>query len=249
MQLDFSKQRILITGGTRGIGKQIADDLCKLGATVLITGTNPKEIETLNEAAAKSNQKKIFLTLDLLQTDSINQFLNVLKKYDRLDGLVNNAGINRLNPIQNAMVQDWDDTLKVNLTSPFLMLNAVSPIMIQNKYGRIVNIASIFGVISKEKRAIYSATKFGIHGLTVGCSNDLARYNILVNTVSPGFVLTDLTRKNLNESEMADLSKQIPIKRMAETRDISNVVVFLLSNLNQYITGQNIIVDGGFTNV
>jgi len=220
-----------------------------LGATVLITGTNPKEIETLNKAAAKANQKKIFLTLDLLQTDSINQFLNVIKKYDRLDGLVNNAGINRLNPIQNAMVQDWDDTLKVNLTSPFLMLNAVSPIMIQNKYGRIVNIASIFGVISKGKRAVYSATKFGIHGLTVGCSNDLARYNILVNTVSPGFVLTDLTRKNLNESEMADLSKQIPLKRMAETRDISNVVVFLLSNLNQYITGQNIIVDGGFTNV
>jgi NAD(P)-dependent dehydrogenase (short-subunit alcohol dehydrogenase family) len=249
MQFDFSEKRILITGGTRGIGKQIADDLCVLGANVLITGTNPIEIETLNEAAAKAGQKKTFFTLDLLQKDSINQFLNEIKKYDRIEGLVNNAGINRLNPIQNAMVPDWDDMLKVNLTSPFLLLNAISPIMIQNKYGRIVNIASIFGVISKEKRAVYSATKFGIHGLTVGCSNDLARYNILVNTVSPGFVLTDLTRKNLTVSEMDDLSKQIPINRMAETRDISNVVIFLLSNLNQYLTGQNIIVDGGFTNV
>ena len=121
--------------------------------------------------------------------------------------------------------------------------------MIANKYGRIVNIASIFGVISKEKRAVYSATKFGIHGLTVGCSNDLAKYNVLVNTVSPGFVLTDLTRKNLSVSEMEELSNQIPIKRLAEPADISNVVIFLMSNLNQYLTGQNIIVDGGFTNV
>lgn len=249
MQFDFSEKRILITGGTRGIGKQVADDLCALGATLLITGTNPIEIETLNETAAKSGQKKTFLTLDLLQRDSINQFLIEIKKYNRIDGLVNNAGINRLNPIQNAVLQDWDDMLKVNLTSPFLLLNTVSPKMIENNFGRIVNIASIFGVISKEKRAVYSATKFGIHGLTVGCSNDLARYNILVNTVSPGFVLTDLTKKNLTESEIDGLSKEIPIKRMAETTDISNVVVFLLSNLNQYVTGQNIIVDGGFTNV
>jgi len=249
MQLDFSDKRILVTGGTRGIGKQIADDLCALGATVLITGTNPLEVKSSNEAAVKAGQAKFFFTLDLLQSDSVTHFLNEIKNYDRIDGLVNNAGINRLNPIQNALIPDWDDMLKVNLTSPFLLLNTVSPIMIENNYGRIVNIASIFGVISKEKRAIYSATKFGIHGLTVGCSNDLAKYNVLVNTVSPGFVLTDLTRKNLSFLEMKNLSNQIPIKKMAEPRDISNVVIFLLSNLNQYITGQNIIVDGGFTNV
>jgi 3-oxoacyl-[acyl-carrier protein] reductase len=249
MQLDFTNKIVLITGGTRGIGKQISDDLHALGATLLITGTNPEEVKRLNEGAVRAGEKKKYLTLDLLQKDSVAQFLEEVKSYDRIDGLVNNAGINRLNPIQEAVVSDWDDMLKVNLTSPFLLLNAVSPIMIHNKYGRIVNIASIFGVISKEKRAVYSATKFGIHGLTVGSSNDLARHNILVNTVSPGFVLTDLTRNNLTESEIEGLSKQIPIKRMAETTDISNVVVFLLSNLNQYLTGQNIVVDGGFTNV
>jgi 3-oxoacyl-[acyl-carrier protein] reductase len=249
MQFDFTNKIILITGGTRGIGKQISDDLHGLGATVLIAGTNREEVKKLNELAAKAGEKKKYLTLDLLQSDSLNRFLDEVRNYNRIDGLVNNAGINRLNPIQNAVVSDWDDMLKVNLTSPFLLLNAVSPIMISNNYGRIVNIASIFGVISKEKRSVYSATKFGIHGLTVGSSNDLARYNVLVNTVSPGFVLTDLTKKNLTESEMEDLSKQIPIKRMAETTDISKVVVFLLSNLNQYLTGQNIVVDGGYTNV
>lgn len=249
MELNFTNKIILITGGTRGIGKKISDDLHSLGATVLITGTNPEEVKKLNEVAVRAGEKKIYLTLNLLHRDSVAQFLDEVRSYDRIDGLVNNAGINRLNPIQNAMASDWDDMLKVNLTSPFLFLNAISPIMIRNNYGRIVNIASIFGVISKEKRSVYSASKFGIHGLTVGSSNDLARYNILVNTVSPGFVLTDLTRKNLTASEMEDLSKQIPIKRMAETTDISNVVVFLLSNLNQYLTGQNIVVDGGFTNV
>jgi NAD(P)-dependent dehydrogenase (short-subunit alcohol dehydrogenase family) len=249
MKFDFKDKTILITGGTRGIGKQIAIDLHDLGATVFITGTHPEEILMLNEEAEKNGYQKKYFVLDLLNKDSLSKFIEQIKYYQKIDGLVNNAGINRLNHIQDATTNDWEDMLDVNLTAPFRLLNAVSPMMIENGYGKIVNIASIFGVISKEKRAVYSATKFGIHGLTVGCSNDLARFNILVNTVSPGFVLTDLTRKNLSIIEMEQLSNQVPIKRMAETSDISNVVVFLLSNLNQYITGQNIIVDGGFTNV
>ena len=117
------------------------------------------------------------------------------------------------------------------------------------KYGRIINIASIFSKISKERRSVYSATKFGIHGLTVGVSNDLSRFNILVNTVSPGFIMTDLTKKNLSSNEIEMLTQQIPAKRMGETKDIANTVIFLASHFNTYITGQNIIVDGGFVNV
>jgi 3-oxoacyl-[acyl-carrier protein] reductase len=249
MQLDFKGKIILVSGGTRGIGKQIANDLCKLGAFVIVTGTKELEIEKLNRELPKEGINKKYFFLDFLNIKSVNQFLKDLEKFDRIDGLVNNAGINRLNSVQSANKLDWDDMLNVNLSSPFQLINAISPKMINHGYGRIVNIASIFGVISKEKRAIYSATKFGLHGLTVGSSNDLARFNILVNTVSPGFVLTDLTKKNLSQSEMEQLSEQVPIKRMAETSDISNVVVFLLSELNQYLTGQNIIVDGGFTNV
>lgn len=249
MQFDFSNKTILITGGTRGIGKQIASDLYRLGASVIITGTHSEEIQILNEESLRLGSNKKYFQLDLLKKDSVNKFIGEIKKYQQIDGLVNNAGINRLNHIQDAQISDWNDMLEVNLTAPFRLLNAISPIMIENGYGRIVNIASIFGVISKEKRAVYSATKFGVHGLTIGCSNDLARFNILVNTVSPGFVLTDLTRKNLSPIEMEQISNQLPIKRMAETSDISNVVVFLLSNLNQYLTGQNIVVDGGFTNI
>jgi len=249
MTLNFDKKVVLVTGGTRGIGKELANDLHKLGATVLITGTQLDEINKLNQLASANEERKKYFQLNLLEPNSLNQFIEKITKYNNIDCLVNNAGINRLNYVHNSNLSDWNDMVEVNLTSPYRLIKVISPMMINNKYGRIVNIASIFGVISKEKRAIYSATKFGIHGLTVGCSNDLARYNILVNTVSPGFVLTDLTKKNISNSEMNNLKSQIPIQRMAETTDISSVVIFLLSDLNMYLTGQNIIVDGGFTNV
>lgn len=249
LKLDFKGRIILVTGGTRGIGKQIAEDLFQLGAEVLITGTNPKEIDEFNLESSANGYKKKYFCVNFLKEKSQISFLKEIKEYTKIDGIVNNAGINRLNKIQEALISDWNDMLEINLSSPFKILNVVSSNMIQNGYGRIVNISSIFGVISKEKRTLYSATKFGIHGLTVGSSNDLAKYNILVNTVSPGFVLTDLTKKNLSKDEIKELSEQVPMKRMAVTKDISNVVIFLLSDLNSYLTGQNIIVDGGFTNV
>jgi len=249
MKLDFTNKTIVITGATRGIGKKIADDLHLLGANLILTGTNATEINDLNNLAKLQGQNKKYFAVDLTQSEQVDMFISELLKYPKIDCLVNNAGINRLNQIQDVLFSDWDDMLSINLTAPFKLLNTVSKCMIKNKYGRIVNIASIFSKISKEKRSAYTATKFGINGLTVGASNDLASYNILVNTVSPGFVLTDLTKKNLTETEMECLSNQIPAKRLAQTSDISNVVIFLLSDLNQYLTGQNIVVDGGFTNV
>jgi len=249
MILDFTNKTILITGATRGIGKQIADDLYKLGSNLILTGTNPDEINELNTLAKKAGQNKKYFVVDLIKPEQVDLFISELLKFPKIDCIVNNAGINRLNHIQDVLLSDWDEMLSINLTAPFKILHAVSKLMINNNYGRVVNIASIFSKISKEKRAAYSATKFGIHGLTVGASNDLASNNILVNTVSPGFVLTDLTRKNLTTIEMDSLKNQIPAKRLAETSDISSVVIFLLSDLNKYLTGQNIIVDGGFTNV
>jgi 3-oxoacyl-[acyl-carrier protein] reductase len=249
MNIQFINKRILITGATRGIGKQIADDLEKLGAELILTGTHNDEVDMLNEQAVQKQLNRKYVCVNLLDPESLEQFLTFINIQPRIDGLVNNAGINRLNAIQDVVGDDWNDMINVNLTAPFRVLQAVSRSMIANNYGRVVNISSIFGKISKEKRVAYSATKFGLHGLTVGASNDLGKHNILVNTVSPGFVLTDLTRKNLSENEMNELAAMVPVKRLANVSDISSVVVFMLSEWNQYINGQNIIVDGGFTNI
>ncbi|HTJ10962.1 MAG TPA: SDR family oxidoreductase [Dinghuibacter sp.] len=246
MTLDFKGKTVLVTGATRGIGQRIADDLGRLGARLILTGTKPEQIAELNARAPASTR---YYCVDLLDRDSLDTFLRELDAYERIDGLVNNAGINRLNSVGDILEGDWDDMLEVNLTAPFRLLKHVSRRMVEGQYGRVVQIASIFSKVSKERRATYSATKFGLHGLTVGASNDLARYNILINTLSPGFVMTDLTRKNLSPEEISALSAQVPAKRFAETGDISSVAVFLLSDLNQYLTGQNIFVDGGFTNV
>ncbi|HQT24933.1 SDR family oxidoreductase [Daejeonella sp.] len=248
MKISFEGKTVLVTGSTRGIGKKIVEDIHELGGSVIITGTNPDQIKELSSSEGE-NSRKTYFCVDFSSISSINDFLAELDEFDKIDVLINNAGINRLNSIQDIEYQDWLDMMSVNLTGPALLMKSLSVKMQAFGYGRIVNIASIFSKVSKERRSVYSATKFGLNGLTVGISNDLARYNILVNTVSPGFIMTDLTRKNLSSEEIDQLTLQIPAKRMGQPEDISRVVAFLASDLNSYITGQNIVVDGGFVNV
>ncbi|MFA4967958.1 MAG: SDR family oxidoreductase [Candidatus Margulisiibacteriota bacterium] len=235
MNIDFKDQVVLITGATRGIGKQIADDMAAAGAQLILTGTKP----------GADN----YFQVDFTNRKSLDSFISQLEKIKRIDVCINNAGINRINNIDETDPKDWDDIIAVNLTAPFLIIRAVAKLMKKQKYGRIVNISSIFGVVSKEKRSIYSASKFGLRGLTVAASNELARYGILVNSVCPGVVLTDLTKSILTEEEMKAIAAQIPAGRLATPDEISKVVLFLSSKLNTYLTGQDIIVDGGYVNV
>jgi NAD(P)-dependent dehydrogenase (short-subunit alcohol dehydrogenase family) len=249
MTIDFHNKIVLVTGATKGIGKQIADDLYKAGAHLLLTGTKPEEINRLNNHAKTNDERRRYFCVDFSNEQSVAAFLQDLEAMPRIDALVNNAGINQLNPIDKIDESDWAGMLAVNLSTPLRLMKLISAKMIQQQYGRIINIGSIFSKISKEQRAAYSATKFGLHGLTVGVSNDLARHKILVNTVSPGFIITELTLKNLSDKERSGLEEIVPAKRLGNVSDISSVVLFLLSDLNQYLTGQNIVVDGGFTNV
>ena len=246
MNINFNGKVAIVTGATRGIGKKIADDLAALGAELILTGTKKGDIDGLNKASLTKKEKKKYFCVDFSKNDSTVRFLEEIKKMNRIDICVNNAGINKVGPIDKTKIEDWDNIVSVNLKAPFLLMRAVSGVMKKNKYGRIINIASMYGVISKEGRSIYSTTKFGLRGMTKAVSNELAKYGVLVNAVSPGFVKTDLTRGILGEKEMERLAKEVPVGRFADPEDISRVVLFLASEYNSYITGKNIIVDGGY---
>ena len=240
MKIDFTNQNALVTGGTRGIGKQIAEDLAELGAQVVITGTK--------EPREKVHRNMQFMPANFLDDTSTEEFLKLISN-ESFDVCVNNAGINRIDPFREVKHDDWDDIIKVNLTAPFKVQQVVSRSMASRRYGRIVNIASVWSEISTPKRACYSSSKFGIRGLTLAAAAELAEHNVLINAVSPGFTLTDLTRNVLGPERMQEISDMIPMRRMAEVDEISRVVLFVASNLNTYISGQNIIADGGFVNI
>lgn len=246
MKIDFSDKTVLVTGATRGIGRQIAEDLLEMGARLILTGTKQQEIDSLN---ARSDDRQRYIRADFSQRDSLEAFLEELARYDRIDVCVNNAGINRVDSIDRIRDQDWDDVFEVNLRAPTMITRTVSRIMKKNRYGRIVNISSVWGHISWTSRTVYASTKFGIRGLTVASSNDLARFNILVNAVSPGFTLTELVKENFSAEELKAIESRIPLGRFATPGEISKVVLFLASSLNTYITGQSIIVDGGYVSV
>ena len=160
MKINFQDKVILVTGSTRGIGKQIADDFDSLGGNGMSFGTDD---------------------VDFLNFDSTNSFINSLSNLDTIDICVNNAGINRINYLEDISIEDYDEILRVNLYAPFLVSQAVSKVMKKNKYGRIINVSSIWGTKTKEQRTSYTTSKAGLIGMTKTMSVELAKYNILVN--------------------------------------------------------------------
>jgi 3-oxoacyl-[acyl-carrier protein] reductase len=237
----FDNKKVLVTGGTRGIGYEIAMNFMHLGAIVIVTGTS-------KERPSQIDNQILYEQLSIDKTnDWQNQIKDIIYRYNGFDILINNAGINKVNKINQTLSEDIDNVLLTNLNAPIYIVSEVSKMMIKNKYGYIINIGSIFGVVSKLGRNSYTASKAGLIGVTKTMAIDLAEYSILVNCVSPGFVDTELTRRVLGLDGMKEMSVKIPMHKLAKVSDISSIVLFLSSNYNTYITGQNIIVDGGFT--
>ena len=233
------KYRAVVTGATRGIGYAIAERLLKDGIEVIATGTS-EDADYPNGA--------IYYPVDFLDDSRVEAFIEYLKQ-QKIDILVNNAGINKIDEFANIDIDDFDRILKVNLRTPFLLCQAVIPHMKENSWGRIVNITSIFGNVTKEYRASYSSSKFGLDGMTVALASELSQMGILANSVGPGFIDTDLTHSVLGEKGVAEVLRQIPIKRLGQVNEIASLVSWLVSNENTYISGQNIMIDGGFTRV
>lgn len=250
MLLDFTDRTVLITGATRGIGRAIAVAFQNANANLILTGTKPDEIEKLNAENVSAGITSVrYEAVDFGDKESLDAFLVQLEKEKRIDVCVNNAGINRLNLIDEIETSDLDAMLDINLRAPILICRSVTRTMKQAGYGRIVNIASIWSVISKPKRSVYTATKFGLVGMTKTLAAELGASNILVNAVSPGFVETDMTATTLSAEDKRELTAQVPMNRFAQPEEIAKVVLFLASDQNTYLTGQNIVVDGGFVSV
>lgn len=248
--INYKDKVVLVTGGTRGIGKAIADCLYDHGATLLLTGTKQEQVDALNEQNQVKNIDRVtYFQVDFSLSESIDRFLTTIDKFDRIDVCINNAGINIINDFCDVSFEEFERIQQVNVVAPYKILKVIGPKMIQNGYGRIVNIASIWSVITRPGRSSYTLSKNAIVGLTKTLAIEWAQYNILVNAVSPGFTMTELTKTTNTPEELQLLESQIPAKRMAQPFEIANVVAFLCSNMNTYLTGQNITVDGGFTNV
>lgn len=217
--------KALITGGSRGIGKAAAKIFADHGYEVLLP---PRQ------------------ELDLLDTASVDRFIERMPM-ESIDTIVNNAGINEIDLLENVSDFQLEQMLMTNLISPIRLLRGLIPQLRRSQAGRIVNIGSIWAVVSKEGRSIYSAAKNGMHGITNALAVELSDSGILVNTVCPGFTMTELTRKNNTPEQIAHLNRRIPLGRMAEPDEIAKLIYFLGSVENTYITGQKIVIDGGYT--
>jgi len=215
---------VFLTGASRGIGKAIYTKLKKEKYKVIA----PTRRE-----------------LDLNNPISLYRY-NDIQKNLKVDILINNAGINFPQWIDELEDKNLEETIQINLISPIKLIRAFVPHMKKQKWGRIVNISSMFGIVARGKQVPYTASKHGLNGVTKALALELGPHNILVNSVCPGFVKTDIVMRNPPE-KLAVLAKEVPLGRLAEPVEIAELVSFLISNKNTYITGANILIDGGFT--
>ncbi len=244
MKLDFTGKTALVTGASRGIGHQVARDLAECGARLIVTSTHASDAGALVRALGSDVRH---IAVDFARSESRRQFLVELRSLPVLHVCINNAGATRHGPSELATEEDWDTTHDVNLKAPFFVSQAVAEVMKRGDYGRIVNISSIWGHISMAGRSVYAASKFGLRGMSVTYALELARFNVLVNVVSPGFTLTDMVRQNYSEEHLREIAARIPVGRLGNVEDVSRAVLFLASDLNSYITGKSLVVDGGYT--
>jgi 3-oxoacyl-[acyl-carrier protein] reductase len=235
----------LITGGARGIGRAIAILFAKEGADIAIGDVNKEEAEKTCLDIEALGRKALALEMDVTDYENVQDGVNkILDKFTKVDILVNNAGITKDSLLLRMNQADWDAVLNVNLKGSFNCIKAVSRPMIKQRNGRIINIASIIGIIGNPGQANYSASKAGIIALTKTTARELASRNINVNAVAPGFIQTEMTA-NLPLDLKEKMKEAIPLNRFGSPDDVAAVCVFLASSDSSYITGQTIVVDGG----
>jgi 3-oxoacyl-[acyl-carrier protein] reductase len=235
----------IVTGGTRGIGAGIAALLAEDGASVVVSGRDADRLERAVKELEAGGASVLGVVADAARREDADRLVEAAReRFGRIDVLVNNAGITRDALIVRMKDEDWDRVMEVNLRGAFLMTRAAAKVMMRQKGGRIINIASTAGAMGNAGQANYSAAKAGLIGLTKASARELAHWGILVNAVAPGLIETDMSAA-IPESARRALIEQIPLGRAGSVREVAEVVRFLAGDAATYITGQVFHVNGG----
>jgi NAD(P)-dependent dehydrogenase (short-subunit alcohol dehydrogenase family) len=233
------ENRAVITGGTRGIGGAIARRLLADGYECLITGTRPRESADVPDGMS-------YVCADFRERAIVDDFARRLGDY-RPAVLVNNVGLNIKGPTATFSDSDYDVLIDANLRAPFQLIRAALPAMIEARWGRVVNIASIWSLSGNREDGAYCASKFGLDGLTAAVAAEVAPHGVLVNAVSPGFIYTEAAQEAYSDEDLEVVSRQIPLGRLGRPEEVAALVSWLVSDENTYLTGQNVLIDGGLT--
>ena len=242
-------KKAVITGGTSGIGKAIAETFAREGADIVIFGIDidkaAEAIADIEKCRANDSQQVLFENVDVSNFSVVEEATNkIIAAWGRIDIFVNNAGITRDNLLMKMSEEDWDRVLSVNLKSVFNTCHALIRPMMRAKFGKIINIASVIGLIGNAGQVNYAASKAGVIGLTKSLAKEAATRNICVNAIAPGYIRTQMTDRVAESAKEAILAT-IPMQRMGSPEDVAKLALFLASSMSDYITGQVIAVDGG----
>ncbi len=235
----------IVTGGARGIGRQIALSFAKEGADIALCDVNAEALAVAQQEIEIIGRKAVTGVIDVTKSDQVESFVQkTLDKFGKIDILVNNAGITKDGLLVRMSESDWDAVIAVNLKGAFNCTKAVSKIMMKQRDGRIVNMASIIGIVGNAGQANYAASKGGLIALTKTIAKELASRNVRANALAPGFIQTEMTAK-LSDNVKSEMLKFVPLGKFGTVQDVANLALFLASDNSSYITGQIIQVDGG----
>jgi 3-oxoacyl-[acyl-carrier protein] reductase len=246
MNIDLSKKTAVVTGSTRGIGLAIATVLATANANVIISGRSQEKCtEIALSLSSYGSGTVIGIAADISDAASAKHLINfTLEHFESIEILINNAGITKDNLIIRLKEDDFDSVITTNLNSVFYTTKAVLRPMLRKKYGKIINISSVVGLIGNAGQSNYAASKAGIFGLTKSVAKEVGKKGITCNAIAPGFIKTDMI-ESLPKDHINNIIQSVPLNRLGEPEDIANIVLFLSSDLSNYITGEIITVDGG----
>lgn len=242
----MKKKIIIITGASRGIGREIAKTLAREGYTIIANyNKSEREAQKLKKELQEENKEIDIYKANIANEEETQEMIKyVIKKYKKIDVLINNAGIDKIQLVTEVTKKDWDEIINTNLYGTFYISQQAAKNMIQNKQGKIINISSIWGQIGASMEVVYSISKAGVDGLTKALAKELGPSGIQVNSIAPGFIKTEMN-SNFNEQEINEIKDEIPLQKLGECTDIAKCVKWLIED--NYVTGQVIAINGGWS--